>query len=253
MATRTLPILRAVALTYEDVWRVLQALLTLCALLIILAANVLDDIIPLRVMNGAVLGHFADFAIGAAQSFCLTPIMIAVHRLIILDEVAPGYIVDPSQPSFIAFFSWLVALSLFGAAVFSVQELLTAISFTVSAAMGPTLKVAIVVTIVSIRLTILFPAIATGARGATAANALADSKGHVLTIFLIFLLALLPMVALAVGVTLLLGRGEMVHGSLLALIGLVASTVIHTTVLTLCVAIASRIFQAIGSRLLRQA
>jgi hypothetical protein len=252
MAPKRLPILRAVSRAYEDVWRVLFALRTLvvCALLIILAVKVAEDFVPMRVWNGPLLGHFLDFVLSAMQSFCLTPIMIAIHRFIILDEVTPSYAVDPGQPSFIAFFSWLVALSLLSDAVLSVQEVLTAIGFSAATAIGPTLMVTIVVTIVSLRLTILFPAVAVGARGAIAANALADSKGHVLTIFLIFLLALLPLAALAVGVTLLLGPGVMIPGTPVAIIRLVVASAIHTTVLTLCVAIASRLFQAIGSRLL---
>jgi hypothetical protein len=251
MASQALPILRGVALAYEGLWRVLRVLrmLLLYALLIILAFKVMEDVVPSRTMNGALTGIVLSFAISAAQSFCLTPIMIAVHRFIILDEVTTAYGVDPSQPSFIAFFSWLVALSLFSALVLSVEQLLTAFGFSASTAVGPTLMVAIVVTIISLRLTILFPAIAVGASDATAGNALADSKGHVFSIFLIFLLVMLPMAALAIGVTLLLGRDVMSHGTLVALIGLLVGSAIQTIVVTLCVAIASRIFQAIGSRL----
>src|SRR5439155_2114286 len=51
----------------------------------------------------------------------------------------------------------------------------------------------IVVAIVAMRLTILFPAIAVDARGATVANALADTKGHMFEILLVFVLALLPL------------------------------------------------------------
>jgi hypothetical protein len=251
MATKTLPILPGVVLAYDDLRRVLRAMRTLMiyALLIILALKVLEEIVPARTMSGALSGNVISFAIGAAQSFCLTPIIIAVHRFIILDEVTTSYAVDPSQPRFIALFSWLVALSILSMLVFGLQEFLTALGVSTGAAIGPGLMVAIIVTIVSLRLTILFPAIAVGARGATAGNALEDSKGHVISIFLIFLLALLRMAALAIGVTLLLGRGEMVHGSTLSVIGLVAGGFIQTASITLCVAIASRIFQRIGSRL----
>jgi hypothetical protein len=251
MASKPLPILPGVVLAYDDLWRVLRATraLMIYALLIIMAFKVLEQIVPVRMMSGALSGNVLAFAIGAAQSFCLTPIMIVVHRFIILDEVTTDYAVDPSEPRFIAFFSWLVALSFLSALVFGVPEFLAAFGVSTGAAIGPALMVAIVVTIVSLRLTILFPAIAVGARGASAGNALEDSKGHVISIFLIFLLALLPMAALAIGVTLLLGRGEMVHGSTLSVIGLVAGGFIQTASITLCVAIASRIFQRIGSRL----
>src|SRR5664279_2265360 len=195
MVTKALPILRAVALAYEDLRRVLRAMpmLIACVLLIVLAAKVLEEVFPSRIIYGAISGHFLEFAIGLAQSFCLTPILIAMHRFVVLEEVPAGYTVDPSQPSFIAFFSWLIALSLMSASVFAVPEVLTAFGISAKGALGPMLMVAIVVTIVILRLAILFPAIAAGARGATAAHALADSKGHVLAIFLIFLLTLLPM------------------------------------------------------------
>lgn len=254
MATRAFPVLRAVALAYEDLWRVLRAMPTLiaCALLIVLTAKVLEELFPLRVIYGAVSGHFLGLAIGVAQSFCLTPILIAMHRFIVIEEVPAGYAVDPTQPSFIAFFIWLIALSLMSASVFVVPEFLAVFGVSAAGALGPMLMVAIVVTIVILRLAILFPAIAVGARGATAAHALADSKGHVLSIFLTFLLTLLPTVALAVAVTLLLGRGAMVPSSPLFVIGLVLGGIIHTVVIIVVVAVASRLFQTIGERLLRQ-
>ena len=254
MATRAFPILRAVALAYEDLWRVLRAMptLVLYVLLIVLAAKVLEELFPLRVVYGAVSGHFLGIAIGALQSFCLTPILIAMHRFIVIEEVPADYAVDPTQPSFIAFFSWLIALSLMSTSVFVVPELLAAFGVSAAGALGPMLMMAIVVTIVILRLAILFPAIAIGARGATAAHALADSKGHVLSIFLVFLLTLLPTVAVAVAVTLLLGRGAMASGSPLFVIGLVLGSIIHAVVIILAVAVASRLFQTIGERLLRQ-
>src|SRR5476651_2691804 len=50
MATRALPVLRAVTLAYEDLWRVLRAMPTLiaCLLLIVLAAKVLEEVFPSR-------------------------------------------------------------------------------------------------------------------------------------------------------------------------------------------------------------
>ena len=65
--------------------------------------------------------------LGAVESFCLTPIIIAFHRFIILDEVAPGYVVDPGHPGFMAFFGWLVALSILRELVVLAQETLTAL------------------------------------------------------------------------------------------------------------------------------
>jgi hypothetical protein len=111
----------------------------------------------------------------------------------------------------------------------------------------------IVVLTVSLRLTILYPAIAVDARGATASNALADTKGHVFSIFMIFLLALLPLAAIAIVVTLMLGPGVRDAGTPVAIAQLVTSAIIQTITIPLCVAIASRIFQALADRVSQQA
>jgi hypothetical protein len=174
METRPLPILRSVALAYEELghaWRAPRPFM-LRALLIILAAKVAEDFVPRQVWSSPLLGHVVGFAIGATQSFCLAPIVIAIHRFIILDEVTSSYAIDPSQPSLIAFFSWLLALSLLSTLVFLLQELLTSAGLAALTALVPTLMVVIAVTIVTIQLTILFPTIAVDARGSSAAHAI---------------------------------------------------------------------------------
>src|SRR5664279_5010593 len=138
MAAKPLPILPSVVLAYDDLWRAWRAMRTLMiyALLIILAFKVIDDIVPSRAMNSGLTGTVLGFAIAAAQSFCLTPIMIAVHRYIILDEVTTAYAVDPSEPSFIAFFGWWMAVSLLTPLITAVPELLQAFGVSVGASIG---------------------------------------------------------------------------------------------------------------------
>ena len=145
MVAQPLPILPSVVLAYDDLWRVWRAMRTLMiyALLIILAFKVIDDIVPSRAMNSGLTGTVLGFAIAAAQSFCLTPIMIAIHRFIILDQVTTAYAVDPTEPSFIAFFGWWMAVSLLIPLVASVSALLQAFGFSVGATIGPTMMVTI--------------------------------------------------------------------------------------------------------------
>ena len=102
--------------------------------------------------------------------------------------------------------------------------------------------------IISIRLTILFPAIAVAARGARASNALADSKGHVISIALIFLLTLLPFAALALGIAFLLGPGVRNPTTVAGHIIVVTGAAIHLMIVTFSGAIASRVFQALAHR-----
>jgi hypothetical protein len=107
----------------------------------------------------------------------------------------------------------------------------------------------IVVLVLSIRLIILFPALAVNARGANAPNALADSEGHVFRIFMIFVLAGVPFAVLAVAVTIFLGRSVAIPGTPAAVVHLGVGAVIQTAILILFVAIASRLFQTLASRI----
>jgi hypothetical protein len=249
----SLPILPSVAMAYSDVWRVLKTMrvLILSVLLIVLAISAAENLLPVRVWGGAVLGNLLSFAVDAVRSFCLTPFMIAVHRFILRGEVTRGYTPDPGQPGFMAFFGWLVALSAIGTLALVLQEVLSAISLSPFAGLVVAAIIIIALGLFSLRLSILFPAIAIEARGATAANALADTNGHALRIFLVFLLALLPLTVVAIGVTLMLGYGVTVPGTPAAVINLIAGAVIQIVALSLCVAIASRVFEALADRVLR--
>lgn len=249
MAASSLSIIPAVTLAYSDARRILRAMtmLVVFAVLIALAIKVAEDLFPERVWGGP-LGSALSLALGAVESFCLTPIMIAFHRFIILDEVAPGYVVDPGHPGFMAFFGWLVALSILRELVVLAQEALTALGVPVLIAAIPTLVILIVVIILSLRLIILFPALAVNARGANAPNALADSEGHVFRIFMIFVLAGLPFAILAIAITIFLGRSVAVPGTPAAMVGLTVGAIIQTAILILFVAIASRLFQTLAAR-----
>jgi hypothetical protein len=248
-----LPIARLVATAYRDLWRVALSLraLVVCVLLILLAFKVAEDLVPSQVLSRAIVGEALSFMMGAAQSLLLTPFMIAIHRFIILDEVTPGYAIDPSEPSFRSFFGWLIALSAVGSMVWWTYELFTAFDTPMTAAIVPTALMLVVAVMVSIRLSVLFPAIAVGSPGAQAANAWADTKGHAFGIFVIFALALLPLLLVSVGIALMLGQKALVVGSPTAIAGLVVSAVTHGATLTLSVAIASRVFQTLAERVRR--
>ena len=245
--TSRLPILALVAMAYGDTWRVLTKMRTLvvCVLLIVLAINIVESLVPVGVWGGQV-----SFAVDALRNFCLTPFMIAGHRLILRGDVTRGYAADPRQPGFMAFFGWLVALSAVGTVALLLQEGMTAILSPFAGLVVAVILIA-AMAILTLRLSILFPAIAIGARGATAGNAMADTRGHAFGIFMIFLLALLPLMVVAVGVTLMLGRDVAVPGTAVAVIHVVVGVVIQIVILSLCVAIASRVFEVLANRVLR--
>ena len=85
--------------------------------------------------------------------------------------------------------------------------------------------------------------------GANAGNAWADTEGHALDIFLIFLVASLPLAAVAIGELFVLGPGLLERGSTLSVIDLIIGSPIQTGLAILYVAIASRLFQALAHRL----
>jgi hypothetical protein len=106
----------------------------------------------------------------------------------------------------------------------------------------------IAATWVSLRLIVLFPAIAVGASGARPANAFADTNGYDLRLFAIFLLAFIPMIAFSVLIFIALGRGIMAPSSPLSVVGVIVSAVFGTVVEALGIVVASHIYLAIGRK-----
>jgi hypothetical protein len=111
------------------------------------------------------------------------------------------------MPGFMAFFGWLAAMSAIGALALLLQYGLTKIGLPPIAGLAADIAVIVAMAILLLPLSILFPAIAIEARGATLGNALADIKGHAFRMFMIVLLTLLPFMAVTIGATLMLGDG----------------------------------------------
>lgn len=247
MAMTTIPILAPVWTGYRDAWSAIRAMpaLTGITVLIMFAFGLLDYLVPFRAEDNVVAGTFVAIVVSAVQNFFLTPIMIAVHRFVILGEVAPRYWLAPSQPAFRAFFGWLLALSVLG--------LLTVPLFSnglpAMLSLGVVLIAMVIIIVISTRLAILFPAIAIEAPGANAANAWADSKPHTFRIFLVFLLAVLPVAIGALFVTFPFALGSDGQGTL-GIPALFIMAVVQMFAVILCVAIASRLYEALANRLL---
>lgn len=136
--------------------------------------------------HGNMLTSFGFYAV---RSFVWTPMIIAVHRLILLGEISKSYLDNVDNERYWRFF----LLSMAYQALLSVGgffEFLPApLSFVV-------LPVALVCMLfVGVRLILVFPAAAVDAPGASLRNAMADSKGSFWLIFrvlfgIMFLLSL---------------------------------------------------------------
>ena len=251
-AAGRLPVIAVVVMGYRDLVRVMRTLRStvIIALLLVLAVRVAELTILAQLKQVPVLGVVVSLAVGAVRGFLLTPFLIAVHRFVILDEITRGYVLDVHDPRFFQFFVWSLALTVFAIGALILMALLALVA-ALSVTIGVLVEIAVIAfaMIVMLRLTILFPAIAVDAPGANAPNAFADTKGHVLAIFLIFFVAFLPPTGIYLAISVLFGT----IGDPSSLIATIVTTALSALTLPLFVALASRIFQTLADRLLSPA
>jgi hypothetical protein len=248
-----LPITPTLVAAYRDLGRLLTAMraLMMSAFLIMLAISAAADFVPQRLWDQELAGEALGLAQNAIEAFLLTPVVVAIHRFVILDKITPNYTLPVGDPVFRIFFSWLLALEVLLGLPFDLLGVLQTLNWSLSAITLAFALALIAAVGVALRLTILLPALAVGAPGATASHAAADTKGHVLRILALFVLALVPWLAAAFGGVLLLGRGAMITGSPLAMLSLVMGGVLQTITLALTVVIASYAFMALAAQVKR--
>jgi hypothetical protein len=253
MSTVKPPVMEVVVSAYRNVGRALQAmpLLAVIAFLLSLAYGIIDFTLnPVPASDAAEPTRIDPivFVFSILWSFLMTPVLIAIHRFILLGEVTAGYAIDPRNPRFLRFFGWSLALAL----LISLPTFLATAFSALMGGYGAALIFALLVgcLFVILRATILFPAIAVDAPGATWSDAFTDTRGYVWRILAIGLVATLPLWLALIPVYILqdLTRASaslFTPSSLLlvALLGLVSAATS-----ALLVAIASRLYQLIGDR-----
>ena len=250
MRERRLPILPTLVAAYRDLGRLLMAMRTLmlCAFLIMLTASAAEALVPQRLWDQQLSGEALGLAWNVAEAFLLAPIVIAIHRFVILDRITRNYSVPIGEPAFAVFFGWLLALKILIGLPFDLLGVLQTLDWPVPASTLVFALALIAAVGVSLRLTILLPALAVEAPGATPSHALADTKGNTLRILALFLLGLSPWLAASFAGVLLLGRGATVTGSPLAMLSLIMSGILQTAVLALTAVIASYVFMALTAQ-----
>jgi hypothetical protein len=252
---RRLPIIPTLVAAYRDCGRLPIAMrtITLCAFLIMLAISVAAELVPHRLWEQQLSGEALGLVQDAVWAFLLTPVVIAVHRFVILGEITPAYTLAVGAPTFRIFFGWLFALRVLVGLPFDLLGVLQTLNWSlraISLAFAVALFAAVAV---SLRLTILLPALAVEAPSATASHALADTRGQVLRILALFLLALLPWLAADIGGVLLLGPSAQITGTPLAMAFLVMGGVLQTITVSLTAVIASYAFLALAAQVKRAA
>ena len=230
----------SVKLAWSDVFRVITDMpAVMWAALILGLAYALVDIVLLHGMGrvpSSLGGLLAEDAAGAVWAFFLTPLYLAIHRYIILGEVTSGYTLAFEQPRFQRFFLCLMAIY----ALSQVPSLLRLFGHG-GLMIAATFILTIVSVFVSIRLIVLFPAIAVDAPGASFRNAFDDTRSCFWRIFGILIVSMLPVLVVAAGVVISLGP--------LSAAGRLIEAVVNMLAMALAIAIASRLYLGLSDSL----
>jgi hypothetical protein len=257
-----------VLLVYRDTGRALWRLrhLALTACLISLAHSLARLILNspgVAVTVGREGRGWIALAFAAGWIFLLVPFLIAVHRFILLDEAATHYEVQ-KNPRVLRFFgSWIVLSIVAGLPIVLATSAITASRLLEWWLLwGLVAPLILLLMVLCLRMTLLLPAIAVDAAGATWVNAYSDTKGHSLGIFLIYLASVVPLVIVGAIVMvvawLLLTLGLVVIGFaglsyevariFGTLVSLLAFNVVYVCSAVLMLVVASRLYQLLGDR-----
>jgi hypothetical protein len=245
---------QAVAQVYRDVFHCIGELraLALIVLLITLAFQTAEVLLLPPGAGDPSRDLLLRFVSSLAQGFLTVPYYIAVHRLVILGERTTSYVLAPSDPRFQLFFWWWAALSVVAYLPLPLVELLSpargSITFPRLIALAAMPVVLIAIIIVTLRLTIIFPAVAVDAPGATWRNVMADTKGYVWRIFLFGLVACLPFIVIALAFGALVGFEPATRSWIASGLFIIFSAASSVVALTLFIVVASRLYLWLGNR-----
>ena len=146
---------------------------------IMLATSVAAELVPQRLWDQELTGEALVSHRTRPRCLLLTPIVIAIHRFVISDKITPNYTVPIGEPVFGIFFRpGLLALKVLIGLPIDLLGLLQTFNWSLPASTLAFALALIAAVGVSLRMTILLPALAVEAPGATLSYAL-DTKGHV--------------------------------------------------------------------------
>jgi hypothetical protein len=242
----TVSVPQAVAQAYRDVIYSIRTMwpLVVVVFLIFVANGILQHLLRLE-DDADTFRLLARFLLDAAQRFLLMPYYLAVHRLIILDEVARSYRFAPRALAFQRYywlniaFDFLFFLPMITAPLLGLARLGSQIAFFAISA--------VIVVVLFLRLIIAFPAFAVDAPGASLKNAGADAKGHLWRTAFIILLAHLPFAPPILALA-MMSMGDQNTGRSWSIFTEVAGSAIGVVLVTLLLVIASRLYMSLGDR-----
>jgi hypothetical protein len=245
-----LPVVATVAAAYREWWRACSALPTLLfsAFVIAVAVEAISDVIPQRLWDSNQLGEILSLARDGIRSVLLAPVVIGIHRFVILDEPAAGYVFPASEPAFWRFVGWLFGLEVLTSLPLDLLGFMETLNVSAWTTATVFLVLQVAALVLAFRLSILLPAIAIDAPAIKPALALADTKGYVLRIVAITVLAAIPWFIVALIGAAAIGRKIDVIGSFPAMVGLLMMGVLQSLLLVLMTVVVSLVFIALGAK-----
>lgn len=232
-------------MAYRDAFYALRAMpaIAAAALAIGLAQSAVQLLSPQALQQEYFV---VGLALMTVWSLLVTPVLIAIHRFILLGEATHDYRIGSTSRYWLFFqlsFYFNAAATLSGA----ISQVLVGVHTTLFLLALP---VFILLVFVALRLTLLFPAIAVDAAGASWRNAYQDTKSYVLRILATFILVSVPLL-IPLGITIWLQGLQPSHSEidLSSVVGVVISAIASVFSLAVFVAVASRYYQWIGRRL----
>jgi hypothetical protein len=178
----------------------------------------------------------------------LAPIVIGIHCFVILDEPAAGYVFPASESAFWRFVGWLFGLDVLTSLPLDLLGFMETLNVSVWTTTVIFLILQVAALVLAFRLSILLPAIAVDSPAIKPALALADTKGYVLRIVAITVLAAIPWFVVAMIGAASIGRRMDMIGSFPAMVGLLMIGVLQSFLLVLMTVIVSLVFVALGTK-----
>ncbi len=256
-STTAPPIFSSVIRAWVDAFRAVVAMPAVAAIgfALLIAIGLATDLLPPLFRSGEAetLGQSLIWSSAAAmaESFLLAPLAIAIHRHVLLGEVASGYALQLADHRFFRFFYFSFVLALAQALLFFAAILLFPETFNApvgspdSSGIGSAVTAVIIVGVLAVtaRVIVLFPAVAVDAPAASWGHAWRATSGRFWIIVFIFFLAGVPLLLGWLLLSVLLDLGENGRFSQTALM--------LQEMPSLCVyaAAASRLYQAFGGPL----
>jgi hypothetical protein len=246
-----LPIIGTAIAAWTDCIRAIGAMPVLFA--IVIAILIPLNLLQLPALEMTLAGktgfllHLWSLIYTIVQAFVITPLAVAVHRFVLLGEIAGGYRLTTSEMRYLRFFGFSVALS--------VIAVIPQIVINLGVGLGTALSLVFVLLgfvlmifmiIVMLRTLMLFPSIAVDAPSADWRNAMGDTKGHSWRVFFVLICTMVPLMAFGF-LQYWLMRGGLSFGG--RIVAAVVQALVGTVTISALAAMASHLYGAYAEQL----